>query len=140
MSNTTTPRKEDQKPKWHFLDAEGQILGRFAEKAARLLIGKDKPTFANHINVGDKVVITNAEKIKVTGRKMKNKEYIWYTGYPGGLRTEALEKRFERNPKRVLEGAIKGMLPKNKLKAERENNLYIYTGAEHPHQAQMSKK
>ncbi len=138
MNKTTTAVKASEiQSNWHFINADGEILGRVAEKIARILIGKNKATFSRNINVGDHVVVTNAEKIKVTGKKLEDKLYIWYTGYPGGLRTQKLWEKLEKNPTSVLQEAVKGMLPKNRLQQERINNLFIYTGDQHPHAAQQ---
>lgn len=138
MKKTFTPKKEDiaKAQKWHFFDATGLVLGNLAVQISNKLSGKDKSIFTPNINTGDKVVVTNASKIVVTGSKETKKEYIHYTGYPGGLRTESLKHLFERRPNEVIKRAIKGMLPNNKLRKERMTNLYIYEGAEHPHQAQ----
>ena len=114
-------------------------MGKVAEKISLILNGKNKPEYTPTQNWGDKVVVINAEKIKVTGKKMKDKKYIHNTGFPHGLRTESLESLSSRKPTEVLKKAVTGMLPKNKLKKERLNNLYIYAGENHPHQAQLNK-
>lgn len=135
MNTTYTPVKQELKQNWHFIDVEGQILGRIAVDVAKKLTGKDKSIFSRNINVGDKVVITNAEKIKVTGKKLIDKIYFWHTGYPKGLRQEKLGSMLERKPEEVLVKAIKNMLPNNKLRKERLSNLYVYKGTEHPHKS-----
>ncbi len=136
MANTTyTPQKQILKQQWHFIDLEGKILGRAAVEIAKYLMGKNKPTFTRNINVGDKVVVTNAEKIRVTGKKLKDKVYVWHTGFPKGLRQVTLGNMLEKQPERVIENAVKDMLPNNKLRKERMSNLYIYKGTEHPHHA-----
>ncbi|MBN1162239.1 50S ribosomal protein L13 [Patescibacteria group bacterium] len=127
---------KEKKPNWHFIDAENQTLGRLASDIAKLLIGKHKENFSYRVNVGDKVVVTNTSKLRVTGNKLKDKKYRWHTGYPGGLKEESLEGLLSRNPERVIEQAVKGMLPKNKLQRERMRNLYVYAGPTHPHMAQ----
>jgi large subunit ribosomal protein L13 len=138
MNKTTTAVKaKDIQHNWHFIDAKDQTLGKIAESIARILMGKNKATFSRHINVGDKVVVINAEKITVTGKKMNDKLYIWYTGFPGGLRMQKLWEKLEKNPTSVLGDAVKGMLPKNRLQQERMNNLFIYVGEQHPHIAQQ---
>src|SRR5688572_20360425 len=136
MNNkTTVPNKDNFEQGWHFIDAKGKVLGRFAVEVATILTGKDKALFTRNINVGDKVVITNADKITVTGKKLTDKEYVWYTGFPSGLRSIALRDRLAKDPTRALRDAISGMLPHNKLRKERLANLYVYAGTEHPHTA-----
>lgn len=128
--------KEDS---WHLVNADNRILGEVAAEVSKILMGKDKPEYTpNHI-WGGKVVVINAEKIKVTGKKMKDKVYHHYTGFPGGLRTESLESLLERRPTEVLKRAVSGMLPKNKLRKRMVANLFIYAGEEHPHQAQLTQ-
>ena len=122
-------------PQWHFIDASDQILGRVSVKIAKLLMGKNKAIFTPNEIVGDKVVVTNAEKIRFTGQKLKDKVYIHHTGFPKGLRSENLENLFARRPTEVLRKSVKGMLPKNRLRDKIMKNFYIYTGSEHPHQA-----
>jgi len=139
-NKTFAPNADKVKKQWHFLDATDKVLGRFATDIAKVLIGKNKAEFTPNANVGDKVVIVNAEKIVVTGKKNTDKLYIHHTGFPGGLRTEAYKHLKARKPEQILKEAILGMLPKNKLRADRINNLYIYKGSEHPHQAQDVKE
>ncbi len=122
--------------KWHFINAEGKVLGKVASEIARVLIGKNKPEYAPNVNAGDKIVVTNAEKIVVTGKKAKDKVYKWYTGFPGGVRTINFEDLMAKNPTEALRKAVKGMLPKNKLQEPRLKSLFIYPGSEHPHKAQ----
>ena len=138
-NKTTFLNIKDKEDKWHLIDANDQILGDVATKISNILIGKNKPEFTPNQNWGDKVVVINAEKIKVTGKKMVDKKYIHYTGYPGGLRSENLESLLSRRPTEVLRKAVSGMLPKNKLRKTRLASLHIYTGEEHPHQAQLVK-
>jgi len=138
-NKTFAPNANKITKEWHFLDATDKVLGRFASDVAKILIGKNKAEYTPNANLGDKVVITNASKILVTGNKMKDKKYIHHTGFPGGLREESLESLIERKPEEVLKKAIVGMLPKNKLRNERVKNLYIYKGAEQPHKAQEGK-
>jgi large subunit ribosomal protein L13 len=138
-NKTFAPNADKIKKSWHFMDATDKVLGRFATEIAKILMGKNKAEFTPNTNVGDKVVITNVEKIQVTGKKMTDKLYIHHTGFPGGLRSETLEHFKERRPEQILKRAIVGMLPKNKLRAERIKNLYIYKGSEHPHKAQEVK-
>lgn len=124
---------------WHLVDAEGQTLGRLATQVATLLRGKHKPTYTPHVDTGDFVVIINAEKIVVTGKKSTDKLYRRHSGWPGGFREVPYAKLHAEKPTRVLEKAIRGMLPHNKLAAAQYNKLNVYAGAEHPHQAQQPK-
>lgn len=140
MTKTFTPSKQEmiKKQRWHFVNASDRVLGDMAVEIAKKLIGKEKAVFTPNINTGDKVVITNAEKIIVTGNKKIAKKYIHYTGYPGGLKTESFEMLSARRPTEILRKAVLGMLPKNKLRKERISCLYIYTGNTHPHAAQKA--
>lgn len=121
---------------WHVLDASDKILGKLATEAAKLLMGKHKPTFSRHLDTGDFVVIINAEKIRFTGKKAEQKLYHSHSGYPGGLKTVNLERMMATNPARVVEHAVKGMLPHNRLGAKMLKKLKVYAGEEHPHLAQ----
>jgi len=121
------------------VDAEGEVLGRLASKVAKLIRGKHKPNFTPHVDCGDNVVIINAEKIKLTGNKWTDKTYVRHTGYPGGQRTLSANELFGKSPNRVVEKAVKGMLPKNKLGSALFRNLYVYTGGEHQQEAQKPK-
>lgn len=121
---------------WYFVDADGKVLGRLATKLATVLMGKNKPTYTRHVDTGDFVVVTNAEKIRVTGAKAKEIEYDYYTYYPGGHKIIPFEKMMQRHPERVIEMAVRRMLPKNALGRRMLKKLKIYRGAEHPHQAQ----
>jgi large subunit ribosomal protein L13 len=125
---------------WVLLDAEDQTVGRFASRVAIILRGKNKPSFTPHVDCGDNVIIVNAGKVKFTGRKWTEKEYVWYTGYPGGQRHSSPERMMEKNPVLVLEHAIHRMLPKTRLGNRIKRNLFIYPGAEHPHEAQKPEK
>jgi large subunit ribosomal protein L13 len=137
MKKTYTPKKSEIKRAWHLIDAQNKVLGRIATDIATLLIGKNKPNFSNHVNVGDHVVVVNAEKVAVTGKKKKNKTYYRNTGYPGGIKSQTMEELLEKKPTEVLKKAIYGMLPKNKLRDERMKNLHIYAGPKHPHEGQI---
>lgn len=137
MTRTYTPNKFDIKPDWHLIDAEGKVLGRLSSEAAKILIGKNKSIFTKNINVGDKVVIINADKIALTGNKM-GKKYYRHTGFPGGIKEETLGDMLNNKPEDLIRNSIKGMLPKNKLNKERMTNLYIYRGTEHPHKGQIN--
>jgi large subunit ribosomal protein L13 len=122
--------------KWYLIDADGKTLGRLAARVAILLRGKHKPTFTPHVDTGDHVVIINAEKVHLTGDKMRSKTYTHHTGYPGGLKTITAEHLHAKRPTELLTKAIKGMLPKNTLGKQMARKLKVYAGTEHPHQAQ----
>lgn len=134
-ANKATVNKE-----WVLIDAENEVLGRLASKVAKLIRGKYKPNFTPHVDCGDNVVIINAEKIQLTGKKMTDKVYLRHTGYPGGQRATTPEKVLERYPERVIEHAVKGMLPKNRLGRAILKNLHVYAGTEHKHEAQQPKQ
>jgi len=131
------PREKDIQKHWHVIDAEGQILGRLATRAARLLTGKDKPIYTPFLDTGDHVIIINAEKVKLTGRKMTEKMYRHHTGYPGGLRETAAGVLLSTDPGKVVREAVIGMLPKTKLGRAMRRKLKVYRGPQHPHQAQQ---
>ena len=133
-ANKTTVNKE-----WVLVDADGQTLGRLASKVAMLIRGKYKPNYTPHVDCGDNVVIINAEKINLTGNKWEDKSYIRHTGYPGGQRSLTATELFGKNPTRLVEKAVKGMLPKNKLGSALFRNLHVYVGNEHKHEAQNPK-
>ena len=133
-ANKATVTKE-----WVLVDAEGQSLGRLASKVAKLLRGKHKPNFTPHVDCGDNVIVINAEKINLTGNKWNDKTYIRHTGYPGGQRSLTATEMFQKDPTRLVEKAVKGMLPKNKLGSALFRNLYVYAGAEHNQTAQTPK-
>ena len=118
------------------VDAEGQTLGRLASKVALLIRGKRKPNYTPHVDCGDNVIIVNAEKVVLSGNKMTDKTYVWHTGYPGGQRTTNPEQIMAKFPERIVEKAVKGMLPKNRLGAELFRNLHVYAGPEHKNEAQ----
>lgn len=121
---------------WHVIDASDKILGKLATEAAKLLMGKHKPTFTRHLDTGDFVVIINAAKVRFTGKKAEQKLYYRHSGYPNGLKSTSLERMMEINPARVVEHAVKGMLPHNRLGAKMLKKLKVYAGEEHPHLAQ----
>jgi len=133
-ANKGTVNKE-----WLLVDADGQTLGRLASEVAKLLRGKHKPSFTPHVDCGDNVIITNAAKINLTGKKWEAKEYIRYTGYPGGQRSLTAQELFDKSPSRLVERAVKGMLPKNKLGAAIFRNLKVYDGTEHNQEAQKPR-
>jgi len=122
---------------WHLVDADGVVLGRLAAEVAHVLQGKHKPIYSRHLDTGDYVVVINAAKVQVTGKKMKDKIYYRHSGYPGGLKSINYEKMMEKHPTRAIEYAVKGMLPHTKLGVQMLKKLRVYAGAEHPHQAQL---
>ena len=137
MSNTTySPKPGDVERKWYVGDATDKVLGRLASEIAQILRGKRKPEYAPHADVGDHVIVINAEKIKVTGAKAENKVYHRHTGYAGGLRTTPYSRMIERHPDRVIRKAVQGMLPHTRLGRTQIKKLRVYAGAEHRHQAQ----
>ena len=137
MIKTYSPKASDIKREWHVLDASGKVLGRLATQIAGLLMGKHKPIFSRHMDTGDYVVIINAEKVSVTGNKVKQKLYYRHSGYPGGLKSTSLERMMQTHPTRVIEHAVKGMLPHNRLRARMMKRLRVYVGEAHPHQSQV---
>ncbi len=136
MNKTPLPTKETLEPKWYVVDAAGQRLGRLATEIAMILRGKNKPTFTPHIDTGDFVIVVNAEKVVVTGRKSEQKLYRRHSGRPGGMKIETFNQLQQRIPNRIIEKAVKGMLPKNAMGRKLFTKLKVYSGAEHPHQAQ----
>ncbi len=136
---TYSPKQDELQRDWLLIDAEDKVLGRLAAKVSHLLLGKHKPGFAYHMDGGDFVVIINAEKIKVTGNKYEDKKYYRHTGYPGGIKETRLKQMMESKPERVLEKAIKGMLPHTKLGRALFRKLKVYAGSKHPHSAQEPK-
>ena len=134
--STYIPSAKEIERKWYIIDANGQTLGRLASQAASILAGKTNPKYTPFIDMGHHVIVINAEKIRITGLKSEQKIYSHYTGFPGGLRQEAYSKRAARKPEKVVEDAIKGMLPKNKLGRQMGTKLKVYRGEKHPHQAQ----
>ncbi len=135
--STVIPSGKDIQRKWFVLDAEGKTLGRLATEAATVLTGKRNPLYTPYIDMGDHVIVVNAEKIHVTGMRAEQKVYRRYTGFPGGLREESFTKLLARRPEKILEEAIKGMLPKTKLGRQMATKLKVYKGADHPHKAQQ---
>ena len=129
-------RPREAERKWLLIDAEGQTLGRLATEIARLLRGKDKPQYTPHVDTGAFVVVVNAEKVVVTGKKAEQKVYYRHSGYPGGLKTTSYEEMLERKPTEILRRAVKGMMPKTRLGRQQLKKLKIYAGPEHPHEAQ----
>ncbi|WP_178987305.1 50S ribosomal protein L13 [Winogradskyella schleiferi] len=136
---TVSANKATVNKEWVLVDAEGQTLGRLASRVAILLRGKHKPNFTPHVDCGDNVIVVNAEKINLTGNKWTEKSYIRHTGYPGGQRSLTATELFGKDPSRLVEKSVKGMLPKNKLGATLFRNLTVVTGTAHPHEAQKPK-
>lgn len=133
--NSATVNKE-----WVVIDATDLVLGRLASRVARVIRGKNKPGFTPHVDCGDNVIIINAEKVRLLGNKMKTKEYVHYTGHPGGQRVITAEQLLQKKPTELVRKAVKGMLPKNRLGAKLLKNLHVYAGSEHPHEAQNPKE
>ncbi len=134
-ANKATVHKE-----WVIVDAQSQVLGRFASEVAKILRGKHKPNFTPHVDCGDNVIVINAEKVRLTGRKWNDKVYVRHTGYPGGQRISTPKMLMEKSPITLVEKAVRGMLPKNRLGKKLYTNLYVYAGSEHPHSAQQPKE
>ncbi len=134
-ANSATVLKE-----WYVIDATNEVLGRLSTQVAMILRGKNKPDFTPHVDCGDHVIIINAEKVRLTGNKMSDKQYVRHTGYPGGQKLETPEHKMKRNPALLLEHSVRGMLPKSRLGDVIFKNLHIYVGSEHPHQAQQPKE
>lgn len=133
---TVSANKQTVDKQWVVIDAEGEILGRLSSKIASMIRGKHKPSFTPHVDCGDNVIVLNADKVKLTGKKFEEKQYVSYTGYPGGQRFISPKQLMEKHPTRVVEKAVRGMLPKNRLGRALFKNLYVYIGSEHPHEAQ----
>ena len=134
-ANEATANKE-----WVVIDAENEVLGRLASKVAKLLRGKYKPNYTPHVDCGDNVIIVNAEKVRLTGNKMTDRQYFSYTGYPGGQKIKSPADLLAKYPERLVEKAVKGMLPKNRLGRKLYTNLHVYVGGEHKHEAQQPQK
>jgi large subunit ribosomal protein L13 len=137
---TYSTKASDLKPAWHVIDASGRTLGRLASEVATLLMGKRKPIYTPHLNTGDFVVVLNASKVRVTGRKAEQKTYYRHSGYPGGLKSVTYTKLMETHPTRVIEHAVKGMLPHNRLGRDMLRRLKVYAGDVHPHEAQVGSR
>lgn len=137
---TVSANKSTVDKEWVMIDAEGAILGRLATLVASLLRGKHKTNFTPHVDCGDNVIVINAEKVVLTGEKLTNKQYVRYTGYPGGQRFTSAEELLKKNPIGLVEHAVRGMLPKNRLGRALFRNMYVYAGTSHPHEAQKPKK
>jgi large subunit ribosomal protein L13 len=137
MMKSFMAKTEELERKWYVIDAEGKVLGRLATEVATILSGKNKPTYTPHVDTGDYVIIINAEKIKLTGRKLEQKNYSYHTGYPGGLKQIPYKDLIESKPEKIIELAVKGMLPKSSLGRNMIKKLKVYSGPEHKHEAQM---
>jgi large subunit ribosomal protein L13 len=136
---TKSTRKEDAQHDWYIVDATNIPVGRLCSKIAHVLRGKHKPSYTPHIDNGDNVIVINAEKVRFTGRKWDDKKYLRYSGYPGGLKSRTATEQLARKPHFIVENAVKGMLPKNRLGRAMFKKLFVYVGAEHPHAAQQPK-
>jgi large subunit ribosomal protein L13 len=130
----------DRERNWYVVDASGQTLGRLATQIANALRGKRKPTYTPHVDVGDFVIVVNAERIEVTGNKRNDKRYYRHSGYPGGLKSRTLQEMLDRRPEEVIRRAVKGMLPRNRLARQQLRKLKVYAGPEHPHEAQKPQQ
>ena len=136
---TVSANKKTVNKQWVVVDAQGEILGRLSTKIAMIIRGKTKPDFTPNVDCGDNVIVINADKVKLTGNKFSEKQYVSYTGYPGGQRFISPKELMAKHPTRVIEKAVRGMLPKNRLGRALFGNLHVYAGAEHPHEAQTPK-
>lgn len=137
---TKSIRPEDVQREWHLIDAEGQNVGRICTRIATILRGKHKASYTPHVDNGDNIIVINAEKVNFTGNKWKDKIYLRYSGYPGGQKKRTAQEMLAKKPEAIIEKAVKGMLPKNRLGRAMFKKLFVYTGADHPHQAQQPKK
>lgn len=139
MNRSFVLKKEERKPQWRVIDAKGQVLGRLATKIADILRGKDKPYYTPHTDAGDYVVVINAEKVVLTGKKLEDKEYIRYSGWMSGKKVTTAKEMLQKHPTELIRHAVKGMLPKNKLNREIIKKLKLYVGEKHPHKAQVAE-
>ena len=130
-------KPEEMERKWYVIDAEGKVLGRLATEVASILRGKHKPIYTPHVDTGDFVIVINADKVKLTGKKLEQKKYYYHSGYPGGLKSVSYNRMMEENPEKAIELAVKGMMPKNKLGRQMFKKLKVYSGPEHKHEAQQ---
>ncbi|MEW6525050.1 MAG: 50S ribosomal protein L13 [Spirochaetota bacterium] len=136
LQQTFSLKKSQIEKKWYIIDAEGKVLGRLAAEIAHVLRGKHKPAYSPHLDMGDNVIVINADKVLLTGKKPQEKEYFFHSKYPGGSRFVNIRKMLEKKPEYILYHAVKGMMPKNKLARQLMGNLKIYAGSDHPHKAQ----
>jgi len=137
---TVSANSETVKKEWVLIDAKGETLGRLASRVAMILRGKHKPDFTPHVDAGDNVVIINSEEVVLSGKKMTDKQYVRHSGYPGGQKFENPEAVLKKDPRRLIERAVRGMLPKSRLGRKLFHNMKVYVGTEHPHEAQKPKK
>ena len=137
---TKSARKEDVVPNWYVIDVAGQSVGRVASKIAHVLRGKHQPHYTPHVDCGDNVIVINAERIRFTGKKWAQKTYLRYSGYPGGQKSRTAAEQLDKRPEAIIESAVRGMLPKNRLGRQMFKKLFVYSGAEHPHAAQQPKE
>ncbi len=137
---TYSLKVKDIQKKWYIVDAQGKVLGRLASQIAAILRGKNKPTFTPYMDMGDNIIVVNAEKVRLTGRKAEQKEYYRHSGYPGGLKTTSFSDMLEKKPTQVITLAVKGMLPHNRLGRKILSHLKVYSGTEHPHEGQNPEK
>ncbi|MCI2062444.1 MAG: 50S ribosomal protein L13 [Eubacteriaceae bacterium] len=140
MDKSFIQKPQEVERKWYLVDAEGQTLGRMAAQIAAILRGKNKPTFTPHVDCGDYVIVINAEKVAVTGKKRHDKKYVRFTGYPGGLRETSFEEMMAKHPEEAVRHAVKGMMPKGRLGRQMYKKLKVYAGPEHDHAAQKPEK
>jgi large subunit ribosomal protein L13 len=136
---TVSAKKEEVQHEWYLVDATDRILGRLATQIANVLRGKNKPIFTPHVDTGDFIIVTNAEKVKLTGKKLENKRYYRHSGYPGGFRVRTAQEVLKKKPEDLIMLAVKGMLPKNRLGSKLLTKLKVYAGKAHPHEAQQPK-
>lgn len=134
---TKSAKKETVVRKWYIVDGEGEVVGRLASRIASVLRGKHKPSYTPHVDTGDYVIVVNADKVRFTGSKWDQKEYITFSGYPGGQKSRTARETLDKKPIDIIENAVRGMLPKNSLGRQMFKKLFVYTGEEHPHQAQQ---
>jgi large subunit ribosomal protein L13 len=137
---TYNAKKNEVERSWYIVDADNKVLGKVASKVATVLRGKHKPVFTRHVDTGDFVVVINAEKVHLTGNKLKNKQYYRHSGYPGGLKVTNASEMLEKKPENVIRYAVRGMLPKNRLGRQQFKKLKVYSGTDHPHKAQMPEE
>ncbi|MEM9885865.1 MAG: 50S ribosomal protein L13 [Bacteroidota bacterium] len=137
---TVSAKAEDAERKWYVVDAEGEVVGRLCSKIAHVLRGKHQPSYTPHVDCGDHVIVVNADKIRFTGSKMSQKTYLSYSGYPGGQKSTTAKELMAKKPTKIVENAVKGMLPKNRLGRAMFKKLHVYASAEHPHDAQQPEE
>jgi large subunit ribosomal protein L13 len=137
---TKSAKKEEVERKWFIIDAEGEVVGRLSSRIAHVLRGKHKASYTPHVDTGDYVIVINADKVRFTGQKMTQKTYLRHTGYPGGQRSTTPRDLLSKHPERILENAVRGMLPKNRLGRAMFKKLFVYVGTEHPHEAQKPEQ